>query len=173
MKIILMETTNLIPFIIPHVPTTTRLSLNNNGVNTEINTINGRIRTFGNRALRKLKWASFFPVKNVDNFRPYTAHLNGYAYVVFIEAMRRFEIPIRVIGLSNQGVPLFNFLACIDQFEWGLDKLDNIMYTIELNEAPERIRDSASRYGEIADTLSSKKGRADLLERLGLAVRNL
>lgn len=173
MKIILMETTNLIPFIIPHVPTSTRIELNNNGVNPEVNTINGRIRVFGNRALRKLKWSSFFPVKNTSNFRPYTAHLNGYAYVVFIEAMRRLEIPIRVIGLSNQGIPVFNFLACVDQFKWGLDRQDNINYDIELNEAPERIRDSARRYVEITDTLSSEQGRADLLERLGLAIRNL
>lgn len=173
MQIILMETTNLIPFIIPHVPTSTRIELNNNGVNPEVNTINGRIRVFGNRALRKLKWSSFFPVKNTSNFRPYTAHLNGYAYVVFIEAMRRLEIPIRVIGLSNQGIPVFNFLACVDQFKWGLDRQDNINYDIELNEAPERIRDSARRYVEITDTLSSEQGRADLLERLGLAIRNL
>ncbi len=173
MQIILMETTNLIPFIIPHVPTSTRIELNNNGVNTEVNTINGRIRVFGNRALRKLKWSSFFPVKNTSNFRPYTAHLNGYAYVVFIEAMRRLEIPIRVIGLSNQGIPVFNFLACVDQFKWGLDRQDNINYDIELNEAPERIRDTARRYVEITDTISSEQDRADLLERLGLAIRNL
>ena len=87
--------------------------------------------------------------------------------------MRRLEIPIRVIGISNQGVPLFNFLACVNNFKWGLDKQDNINYEIELGEAPERIRDTARRYGEIVDTLSSEQSRADLLERLGLAVRNL
>ena len=87
--------------------------------------------------------------------------------------MRRLELPIRVIGLSNQGIPLFNFLASIDKFTWGMDRQNNIVYEIELNEAPERIRDSARRYGEIAGTLSSEKGRADLLERLGLAIRNL
>ena len=173
MQIILMETTNLVPFIIPHVPTTTRIELENNNVNTEINTINGRIRRFGNRALRKLKWSSFFPVKGNHNLRPYTAHINGYAYIIFIETMRRLEIPIRVIGISNQGVPLFNFLACVNDFKWGLDKQDNINYEIELGEAPEKIRNTARRYGEIADTLSSEQSRADLLERLGLAIRNL
>ena len=173
MQIILMETTNLIPFIIPHVPTSTRIELNNNNINPEVNTINGRIKIFGNRALRKLKWTSFFPVKNTSNFRPYTAHLNGYAYVVFIEAMRRLEMPIRVIGLSNQGIPIFNFLACVEEFSWGLDRQDNINYSIELGETPERIRDTVRRYTEIADTLSNEQSRADLLERLGLAVRNL
>ena len=87
--------------------------------------------------------------------------------------MRRLEIPIRVIGLSNQGIPVFNFLACVDQFKWGLDRQDNINYDIELNEAPERIRDTVRRYTEIADTLSNEQSRADLLERLGLAIRNL
>ena len=155
------------------MPTKTRIELDSNGVNSEINTINGRIRTFGNRALRKLKWSSHFPVKNVDNFIPYTAHLNGYAYVTFIETMRRLEIPIRVIGLSNQGVPLFNFLACIEQFRWGLDKQDNIDYEIELGEAPERIKDSAKRYIDIWDNVKDKDIRRDLLERLGLAISNL
>ena len=87
--------------------------------------------------------------------------------------MKGLEIPIRVIGLSNQGIPVFNFLACVDQFKWGLDRQDNINYSIELGEAPERIRDTVRRYTEIADTLSSEQSRADLLERLGLAVRNL
>ena len=87
--------------------------------------------------------------------------------------MKGLEIPVRVICISNQGVPLFNFLACVNNFKCGLDKQDNINYEIELGEAPERIRDTARRYGEIVDTLSSEQGRADLLERLGLAVRNL
>ncbi|DAA95825.1 TPA: hypothetical protein CPT80_06885 [Candidatus Gastranaerophilales bacterium HUM_9] len=87
--------------------------------------------------------------------------------------MRRLEMPIRVIGLSNQGIPIFNFLACVEEFSWGLDRQDNINYSIELGEAPERIRDTVRRYTEIADTLSNEQSRADLLERLGLAVRNL
>ena len=87
--------------------------------------------------------------------------------------MRRLELPVRVIGLSNQDIPIFNFLASIDKFTWGMDRSDNINYEIELGEAPERIRDTARRYGEIVDTLSSEQGRADLLERLGLAIRNL
>ncbi len=87
--------------------------------------------------------------------------------------MKGLEIPIRVIGLSNQGIPIFNFLACVEEFSWGLDRQDNINYDIELNEAPERIRDTVRRYTEITDTLSNEQSRADLLERLGLAIRNL
>lgn len=87
--------------------------------------------------------------------------------------MKGLEIPVRVICISNQGVPLFNFLACVNNFKWGLDRQDNINYSIELGEAPERIRDTVRRYTEIADTLSNEQSRADLLERLGLAARNL
>ena len=87
--------------------------------------------------------------------------------------MRRLELPIRVIGLSNQGVPLFNFLASIDKFTWGMDRQDNIVYEIELNEAPERIRDSARRYGDIWENVTEKQKREDLLDRLRLAIRNL
>ena len=175
MKIILMETTNLVPFIIPYVPEGTQISLDNNA-NETIDTVSGRIRVMGNKALRKLSWASFFPVKNNKNFRPYTAHLNGYAYVTFLEAMRRMELPIRVIGLSNEGIPLFNFLASIDEFTWNLDKSDNIIYKISLTEFPEKFwnflrrdRDAAGKiWNDIFHTRTKEK-----LIKAGLLIENL
>ena len=90
--------------------------------------------------------------------------------------MRKLEFPVRVIGLSNQGVPLFNFLASIDKFTWGMDKSDNIHYEIELTEFPERFwnfierdRDSLGRLVDTARNFDA--GQA--LERAGLIIQDL
>ena len=53
--------------------------------------------------------------------------------------MRKLEFPVRVIGLSNQGIPVFNFLATIEQFKWSIDKMGNINYEIQLREFPRTI----------------------------------
>ncbi len=172
MKIILMETTNLAAFSIPYVPGGTRISLVD-GANTRKDTINGRLNVMGNKALRQLKWSSFFPVKGNNNFAPETAHINGYVYATFIETMRKLEFPVRVIGLSNQGVLLFNFLASIDQFEWGMDRSDNINYSIILTEFPERLWNFAARDLDAAKNIGQEFNRRDHMERLGLLIRNI
>jgi len=172
MKIILMETTNLLAFSIPYVPEKTRIFLTNDA-NTTKDTINGRLRVLGNKALRQIKWESFFPVKDNNNFTPETAHLNGFAYVTFIETMRKLEFPVRVIGLSNQGVPLFNFLASIDQFSWGLDRGDNINYSIELTEFPERLWNFWTRDTSALSNLKKEFSRRDHLQRLGLLIKDI
>lgn len=172
MKIILMETSNLAAFSIPYVPEGTRISLDEKA-NDNKDTINGRIRIMGNKALRKLSWSSFFPVKNTTNFKPYSAHLNGYAYVIFLETMRKLEFPIRVIGLSNQGVPIFNFLASIDKFTWGMDRSDNINYEIELTEFPERFWNFIDRDIDVAQNIRKEIGKNQQLKRLGLLIKNI
>ena len=90
--------------------------------------------------------------------------------------MRRLELPIRVIGLSNQGIPLFNFLASIDKFTWGMDRSDNIHYEIELTEFPERFWNFIERdrdaLGRLVDTARNFDAR-QVLERAGLIIRDL
>lgn len=172
MKIILMETSNLAAFSIPYVPEGTKMSLIEEA-NTSKNTINGRLRVMGNKALRQLSWTSFFPVKNTSNFKPYTAHLNGYAYAVFIETMRKLEFPVRVIGLSNQGIPIFNFLASIDEFSWGMDRSDNINYSIKLTEFPERFWNFIGRDIDVAGNIRKEIGKNQQLKRLGLLIENI
>ena len=73
--------------------------------------------------------------------------------------MRKLEFPVRVIGLSNNNIPMFNFLATIDKFDWSLDKNDDINYSIELNEFPEEFWQWARR-------------DVELLRRVGLIARN-
>ena len=85
----------------------------------------------------------FFPVKGNRNIRPYTAHMNGYAYAVFLETMRRNRLPIRVIGTSNN-IPRYNFLATIEQFKWSIDKVGDINYEIQLRKFPKTILSMAN-----------------------------
>ena len=158
MRIILTDINNVEVHIIPFVPTTAKLSIAQSDVNTTEDTINGRVRNINHASLRKIEWSSFFPVNNM-NFIPYTARQNGYLYVTFIETMRRRELPIRVIGLSNDNIPMFNFLATIDKFDWSLNKNDDINYSIELNEFPEEFWQWARR-------------DVQLLRRVGLLARN-
>ena len=90
--------------------------------------------------------------------------------------MRRLELPVRVIGLSNQGILLFNFLASIDEFSWGMDRLDNIDYSIKLTEFPERFWNFIERdidaLGRLVDTARDFNAR-QALERAGLIIQNL
>ena len=167
-----MDTTNLSAFIIPHVPTSATMSISDKA-NQTVDTINGKIRKMGHKELRSLEWSSFFPVKGNYNFRPETAHLNGYAYAVFLETMRKLEFPVRVIGLSNQGIPVFNFLASIDQFKWSMDKGDNINYSIQLTEFPERLWNFWNRDYSIKDKIEDEINRRDHMERLGLLIKNI
>lgn len=90
--------------------------------------------------------------------------------------MRRLELPIRVIGLSNQGIPLFNFLDSIDKFTWGMDRADNIQYSIELTEFPEKFWTFLGRDKDAAGNIWNDFTKTTIkskLERVGLLVTNL
>ena len=87
--------------------------------------------------------------------------------------MRKLEFPVRVIGLSNQGIPVFNFLASIDQFSWGMDRGDNINYTIELTEFPERFWKFIDRDISVAKNIGREFAKNQQLKRLGLLIENI
>lgn len=80
--------------------------------------------------------------------------------------MRRLELPIRVLGLSNQGIPLFNFLASIDKFTWGMDRSDNIHYEIKLTEFRETFVNFLNRRNNPNETIESYIRGIDIRELL-------
>ena len=139
MNIIWTDIANLSVFVVPVVPTGTEIKVAE--VNEIGDTLSGNIRIMKNSALRKLSWASFFPVNKHYNFVPRMALSNGWLYVAFIELMRRFRLPIRVIGTTTKKVPVFNFLASIDDFSWNVDKVGDINYSITLTEFYKYVRD--------------------------------
>ena len=83
--------------------------------------------------------------------------------------MRKLEFPVRVIGLSNQGIPVFNFLATIEQFKWSIDKVGDINYEIQLREFPKTILSMANWAKEKYDILNDfAHGRIDRGTKLKL-----
>lgn len=171
MNIILTDIANLSVYIVPVVPAGTEIKVSE--VNEIGDTLSGNIRIMKNSALRKLSWASFFPVNKHYNFVPRMALSNGWLYVAFIELMRRFRLPIRVIGTTTKKVPIFNFLASIDEFSWNLDKVGDINYSITLTEFPEGFFEFINRdkevYRYIRDFLESKD-KISRLKESGLIV---
>lgn len=164
MNIILTDIANLSVFIVPVVPAGTEIKVEQ--VNDTEDTLSGNIRIMKNSALRKLSWASFFPVNKHYNFVPRMALSNGWLYVTFIELMRRFRLPIRVIGTTTKKVPVFNFLASIDDFSWNLDKVGDINYSITLTEFPEGFFEFINRDKEVYKYIKEYLESKDKISRL-------
>lgn len=135
MNLIMTDIANISAYLIPVVPTGTSVKVS--GANSTEDTLTGNIRVMNNSSLRCVSWESFFPVNKNYNFVPTGALKNGWIYVTFIETMRRFKLPIRIIGTTASKIPIFNFLASIDDFAWQLDKIGDINYSISLTEFPE------------------------------------
>ena len=90
--------------------------------------------------------------------------------------MRRLELPVRVIGLSNQDIPIFNFLASIDKFTWGMDRSDNIDYSIKLTEFPEKFWTFLGRDKDAAGNIWNDFAKTSIkskLQRVGLLIKDL
>lgn len=169
MNIILTDMANITAYLIPVVPTGTEIS--NPDANSTEDTLAGNIRVMKNASLRNIKWESFFPVNKNYNFVPFGAFSNGWTYVTFIETMRRFKLPIRVIGTSSKKVPMFNFLATIDDFSWKVDKVGDISYSISLTEFPEGFFDFVNRDKQVFKYVKgyiSSSNKLNTLKNVGL-----
>lgn len=173
MNIIMTDLANITAYLIPIVPTGTEIKIES--VNETKDTLNGRLRVMNNPSLRSISWNSIFPVNKNYNFMPYSAFSNGWVYVSFLELMRRFELPIRIIGTTKNKVLIFNFLATIDDFTFKLDKVGDINYSISLTEFPEGFFDFVKRdkqvYKYIKDHIKNSN-KLDKLKKVGLMSTN-
>ena len=143
MNIIMTDVANISVFIVPIVPA--EASVTANGANSTDNTLGGKVRIIDNCDLRSYKWTSFFPVNKNYSFAKKGSLSNGWEYVTFIELMRRLKLPIRIIGTTSKKIPLFNLLTTIDEFNFSVDKVGDINYTISLTEFPEDFFDFINR----------------------------
>lgn len=160
-------------FVIPVVPTNVTMS-HTESKNNIINTTEGLGVEMGHSPLRILSWRSYFPVKSVHNFAPNTKHQNGWEYLEFLELMRRFKLPIRVIGTEG-AIPIYNFLASIEELTWSLDKAKDINYSIKLREFPEKLIDFVGRDKQAWRSMMKYLKDTQLvekLEKLGLTRQN-
>lgn len=173
MNIILTDLSNTTAYLIPVVPTGTEVKVPDANSTEEI--LDGNIRVMNNASLRNIGWASFFPVNKDYNFVPNGTFSNGWVYVAFIETMRKFKLPIRVIGTSSKKIPMYNFLATIDDFSYKVDKVGDINYQISLTEFPEGFFDFVNRDKQVYRYVKSyitSSNKLSALKNAGLMALN-
>lgn len=115
---------------LPIVPPEFKIS---SPVNNEtFTTINqGDIKLFGERGLKSISIATFFPVKEYPFSRNKT--MFGWEYVEMIESWRDRKLRVRFI-VTNTPI---NLVFTIDDFEYGpQDGSGDIYYTLTLSEFP-------------------------------------
>ncbi len=147
MNIILTDISGASIFIVPIVPADTPIS--SNGQNDTMNSTDGRFRIIDNQDLKVISWRSFFPVNKSYNFVKRGSLTNGYLYVAFIELMKKYKLPVRVIVTTDRKVPFLNILASIDSFSFKIDRTGDIDYSISLTEFPETFTEFITREKEV------------------------
>ena len=169
MNIIITDISGASIFVVPIVPSNTPIT--SDGSNDTVEGIDRRFRTINNKELRTIEWSSFFPVKKDYNFVRKGSLADGYLYVLFLELMKKYKLPVRLILTTNEKVPFFNMLMTIDKFSYKFDKLGDIDYTITLTEFPEifykftNIKASIKKHvGNLKENLEKKA----LLQKLKL-----
>ena len=136
MNIILSDMAQLGVYLIPIVPSGTTITAN--GKNETLETLNGNYNHIKTSDLKQISWSSVFPVNKKYNFVPFGALSNGWLYVSFLELMKKYKLPIRVIVTTKQKIPVLNMLAGIKDFSYNVDKVGDINYSISLTEFPNK-----------------------------------
>lgn len=133
MNIILIDTLGLRQFVIPIVPE--NLTITSNGDVKQTDTLNRKINVLGNSDLRNIQWSSFFPVDKDYNFVKRNSLRNGWVYVNFLEQMKTARLPIRtIITTEDERTVVFNRLTTISQFNYFVDNVEDVNYTLRLVE---------------------------------------
>ncbi len=147
MNIILTDIANLSVFIVPIVPTNVKIQ--SNGSITEVNSLERRISIIDNEELKTIEWSSFFPVNKNYPFTSKGALSNGWAYVAFLELMKKYHLPIRVICTTKSKIPILNSLMTISSFDYSLDNSGDINYSITFKEFYEKFYKFLERDKEV------------------------
>ena len=100
--------------------------------NEEFETIQfGTLNLIGLRGLKTLSIQSFFPTKEY-NFAK--TKINGWQYVNFFNKWANNRLPIRIIVSDKKGFEILNMACTVENFTYGLDRAEDIPYTLELKE---------------------------------------
>ncbi len=134
MNIIMTDISMLSIFIVPVVPV--QLAVVSNGDHDILDTLDGKFNLIKHKKLREISWSSFFPVNKNYGFVPRGALLDGWLYVAFLELMKKYRLPIRIIITNRDKVPVFNSLMSIDELTYNVDKVGDINYSIKVTEFP-------------------------------------
>ncbi len=146
--------------------------INRDGDVEELNSTDGHFAIINNQKLMTISWESIFPVGHSYNFIHRRALLNGWQYVDFLNLMKRFRLPIRlIISTERTHRRLWNSLVSIEKFSYHLDEVGDISYSISLKEVPEGFITFIRREAEIiryVGNLTQRAAREEALRRLGL-----
>ena len=164
MNIIVTDISGLSVFVFPIVPVET--PINSNGSNETHNGLDGRFRIIDNQELKNVSWSSFFPVNKNYSFVKKGSLANGYLYVTFIELMKRYKLPVRLIMTTNNKIPFLNLLMTIDSFSTKIDKVGDIYYSISLTEFPETFSEFISREKAILKYIKNLDIKSKAKEKL-------
>lgn len=169
MNIILSDIASIAAYIIPVMPFGSQVISSNN--NQTINTLMGNVRIVENKPLREFQWGSIFPVNKNYPFIIKNSLANGFLYVAFIELMKKYKLPIRIIMTTDEKIPFVNTLASIDDFSYTTDLTGDIHYSIKLTEFPETFFEFIERTKEVVKYVkgfNEKIKAKELLQHAGL-----
>ena len=164
MNIIITDISGLSIFVIPVVPIDTPITSNGGG--DSYNAIDKRFRIIDNEDLKNISWSSFLPVNKNYSFVKTGALANGWLYVVFLNLMKKYKLPVRVLVTSNDKIPVLNMLASIDNFSYKTDKVSDIEYSISLTEVPETFQEFLTREKEVYRYIKDKNIQNKAKEKL-------
>lgn len=168
MNIIMTDISMLSIFIVPVVPV--QLSIVSNGDHDILDTLDGKFNLIKHKKLREISWSSFFPVNKNYGFVPRGALLDGWLYVAFLELMKKYRLPIRIIITNRDKVPVFNSLMSIDELTYNVDKVGDINYSIKVTEFPAKFLSFLDVDSKILKYVKNNtiKYKNELLQKYGL-----
>jgi hypothetical protein len=119
-------------FVMPVVPPD--IPINQTIKNEVFDSVNkGEFKLIGSKGLITISIDSFFPNKEYP-FIKKGALSDGWQYVSFFERWIDLEAPIRIVITSKVGVEVKNLPVAIDSFNYSIDKVGDIQYSLELSE---------------------------------------
>lgn len=116
---------------LPIIPEEFKVEFSNN--NETFTTISqGDLNLIGNKGLKALTIETFFPNKEY----PYAKSKNmpGDEFVEIILKWIDRKVPIRVVITNKEGKELVNLPVTIDSFNYGYDRVGDVVYSLELRE---------------------------------------
>lgn len=162
MNIIISDVSGVSTLIFPIVPVDTKISAN--GQSETINALDGRFRIIKNKDLKSIGWSSFLPVNKSYNFVKKGSLANGWLYITFLELMKKYKLPVRIIVTSDKKAPILNMLMSIDDFSYNVDKTGDINYSISLTEFPYTLMEFLSRWEKTKNWSNNMAGNIDTIK---------
>ena len=93
----------------------------------------GEFKLIGSKGLVMISIDSFFPNKEYPFIKKGSLS-DGWQYVSFFERWMDLEAPIRIIITTKAGVEVKNLAVAIEYFNYSIDKIGDIQYSLELSE---------------------------------------